>query len=374
MFDFKVFLPSVALALVTGCKSPPTAPADSDGTTTTTTTTTATATTTTTGTSPTSTVGETTSSTTGSTSESVDSGTSDDGSYIIIPDLGPQPPCDCAEDELCVYEIGTDSWFKICVTPPDGCAPQQKCSAACMQACVHPTPPRPDCDSDPAEALVCDYGSSSTCSPWGQNCPEGQKCAPLGEEVGSNWELECVPLADPAPAVGEPCLGPAGSPTGKDDCAAGALCWPIGGDGEKKCVANCGGTPDEPECAGDQVCATLHEGTITACLPICDPLVQDCPIGQVCSPGLDGFACLPDTSGADGDLSDACSEDDRCDPGFHCLPSQQQSNCVHSSCCTPFCDVNAPDCPFGSACVSPYSLDDTEPPPDWDHVGVCVKP
>ena len=97
-------------------------------------------------------------------------------------------------------------------------------------------------------------------------------------------------------------------------------------------------------------------------------------MGQVCSPGLDGFACLPDTSGPDGDKSDACSEDDACDPGFHCLSRYLQANCQSFACCVPFCAIDAPDCADGWSCVSPYALDDVDPPPGWDHVGVCAVP
>ncbi|WAS91565.1 hypothetical protein [Nannocystis punicea] len=358
-------------ALFVGCAVRP--GVDGDGTAASTSTATGTATSTTaTSTSDPTSGGTTTTGTTGTTSEPADS-TTTGHVYIMPPDLGPNPGCECAADELCIYEMGHDSWWEICVIPPAGCDPAQKCSEACMLACVNPSPPIAMCDDDLEVGLVCLDGASA-CGPWAQNCPEGHKCAPIWDQVVPDWELECVPVPAPAPAVGEPCLGPKGSPTGVDDCAAGAMCWPVEGEGEKTCVAHCGGSPEAPQCGADQVCASLHHGTVTLCLQICDPLVQDCPMGQVCSPGLDGFVCVPDVSGPDGDLLDRCHDEDGCDAGFYCVEHAWEPSCQYSSCCVPFCDVGAPNCPGQASCVSPFTLVESEPPSGWDHVGVCVEP
>ncbi|MDC0670361.1 hypothetical protein [Nannocystis radixulma] len=366
-------------ALLAGCGPEPMAETDGAVSTTgattgaTTGTTTGTTTTTTTGsaaTSSTTTASPTTTSTTGGTSETESTSTTD-GSFIMPPDFGPSQPCMCAAGELCVQETGIDSFWKICVLAPEGCDPAQKCSEACMQACINPAPPSKFCTDDPDLPLGCSDGVS-VCSPWAQNCPQGQKCAP-SEFLSPFWELECVPVAESAPAIGEPCLGKEASPTGADDCAMGALCWPVEGDAAKTCVGQCGGSPEAPICPPDQVCATTREGTVTACVPACDPLVQDCPLGQVCTPGLDGFGCTPDVSGPDGDFLDNCTSDG-CDPGFYCTPDAWQPSCQHSRCCVQYCDVDAPDCPVGNSCVSPFVLLEDEPPPAWAHVGVCVIP
>jgi hypothetical protein len=125
------------------------------------------------------------------------------------------------------------------------------------------------------------------------------------------------------------------------------------------------------------VCATTKGGAVTACVPACDPLLQDCPEGQICTLGLDDFACMPDSSGDQGQIFDACLLTDECDPGFHCIDDFFTPNCgVAGQCCTPYCDLQAPVCPpMAPDCVSLFTvLEGAEVLPQWQHLGVCTSP
>lgn len=149
------------------------------------------------------------------------------------------------------------------------------------------------------------------------------------------------------------------------------MCWDI--DGETNlgvCVAFC--DPNDV-CPPDTVCAIQNDGVLPICIAACDPLLQDCPEGQGCyaKDGANGqLICIPDASGDGGLDGDPCEFDNVCDPGLVCIGGS--AGCVATWCCTPWCDVEAPNtCPgTGEECVQHFD----DPPPGTEAVGICVVP
>jgi hypothetical protein len=104
----------------------------------------------------------------------------------------------------------------------------------------------------------------------------------------------------------------------------------------------------------------------------CDPLEQDCGGGMGCYVGnadslfecqLIGWGIIEGQS---------CTEVNDCLPGLLCMPNELQPDCESEwSCCARFCDLEAPICAPGTACL-PYFQDGT--PPAYGNVGVCLTP
>jgi len=217
------------------------------------------------------------------------------------------------------------------------------------------------------------------CDNFGQDCPEGQKCAAWNSDGGGSWNaLKCVPvMGDQQP--GEPCFAPEGGTSGLDDCAKGVMCWDVDENKVGVCVALCGGVPETPICPKDGPCFISGEGWLNLCLPECDPLVQDCMDEEdVCIVDGSGFFCVPDASGADGQANDACEFDGACDEGLTCLdPVEASSACDPRAlgCCQPFCEFPGGGCPnLDQACVQWYDpMDVSQDSPKLKY-GVCKVP
>jgi len=63
---------------------------------------------------------------------------------------------------------------------------------------------------------------SFDCDPLVQDCPVAERCVPYATEGGPPWEgTRCVPLVDPAQAIGAACTSTA---PWQDDCVAEAFC------------------------------------------------------------------------------------------------------------------------------------------------------
>ena len=217
---------------------------------------------------------------------------------------------------------------------------------------------------------------SVECTVWAQDCPEGQKCVPWANDGGSSWNgTKCAPI-DPEPkAPGEPCVAPEGGVSGVDDCDGASMCWDV--DAETKegtCVAFCQGTEDEPVCAPGTHCSITSDGVLILCLPMCDPLLQDCPGDDLCIYSSDGFICVLDASGEGGAFGDACEYVNACDAGLVCLNPEYVPDCMGGGCCSPFCDTTAPNtCPGdGQECI-PW-FEEGEAPEGYESVGFCGIP
>lgn len=239
---------------------------------------------------------------------------------------------------------------------------------------------------DPSVGFIAfpDGGSVFECSPWEQDCPEGEKCMPWADDGGNSWNaLRCSPL-DPTPAaVGDACTVEGSGVSGIDDCDLGAMCWAVDPEtNQGTCLAFCTGTPDAPACDDPTTQCTIENGgVLILCLPSCDPLLQDCADGDECIPSNDTFVCVVDSSEDFGGAGDPCEYLNVCDPGLMCAAAELVPNCNGASgCCTPFCDVTdagaSMDCAntvgIEAECL-PY-FEEGQAPPGYEDVGVCGIP
>lgn len=206
------------------------------------------------------------------------------------------------------------------------------------------------------------------CNPWQEDCPDGQKCMPSAAPGSPSWDtLVCVPIVvDPAP-LGAPCVVLDHPTSGLDSCKKHAMCWGVDETLQGQCIALCSGDGDAHFCdEPGQTCVMANNDILPICLPQCDPLIVDCPGGQVCIPAVGAFVCAPDASGPGGGLFSACTGGNTCDPGLVCADAELSAQCGGPSdeCCLAMCDLGQPDCPNGQACTL-WSQDSAD-------IGVCV--
>jgi hypothetical protein len=231
-------------------------------------------------------------------------------------------------------------------------------------------------------AGVTDQGGDVPCDPWAQDCPPGEKCAPYANDGGGSWNaLKCVPVMENPAGVGEPCFVVGNGVSGIDNCELGAFCWDVDEQNNGVCVAQCIGSPEAPTCPDPEktFCALTGDGVLSLCLAYCDPLAQDCQNeGDACigNPSGDGFLCVLDASGEEGQAHDPCEYANACDPGLICLIATAATECYEMApgCCEPFCDLTEPNtCPgAGQLCNSYY--EEGTAPPGQEHVGYCALP
>ncbi|MCY0990772.1 hypothetical protein OV203_26745 [Nannocystis sp. ILAH1] len=220
------------------------------------------------------------------------------------------------------------------------------------------------------------------CDPWTEDCPPGEKCMPYASDGGNAWNnTKCSPIAPNPAGVGEPCQPTGAWTSGEDTCDKHMMCWP--GDIDEltgTCVAFCDGSPEAPSCAPPKTtCHVSGSSVLLLCLPMCDPILQDCPGGHLCLAGsnpVDGFICVIDASGEEGQAFDPCQYINACDPGLFCTLPELATECdpIQDGCCLPVCDLNAPNtCPgAGQECL-PWS-EEGQATPGFEHVGICGLP
>jgi hypothetical protein len=223
---------------------------------------------------------------------------------------------------------------------------------------------------------------SRKCDPWAQDCREGCKCAPYSGDGDSSWDsLKCVPVMPNAGGHGEGCTVERGGVSGIDSCAEGYMCWRVDPEtGMGECVEQCKGTPDQPYCTEEwDSCLVSGDGVLALCLPGCHPLMQEmCSSDEMCVPDPgdpDGFICVIDGSGDEGQVFDVCEYANACDPGLLCANPVLAEECepMAPGCCLPFCDLGAPSCPgVGQECLAWY--EEGQAPPKLADVGVCGIP
>ena len=233
------------------------------------------------------------------------------------------------------------------------------------------------CDSDtgtcqgPTEGCPCDV--------VGQDCPDGQTCAPVIPDDGASWsETRCVPVTgDGQP--GDACVSKSVA-DGLDDCAKGSMCWDVDDQGHGKCVEQCSGSSRAPFCANMSPCTIAANAALALCLPACSPLLQDCNEGNACYPIQGSFMCEPDASGDGGQANAPCEFINVCEAGLMCAEEAfVGAGCPQGSigCCSPFCDLSDP-----AACPNPdqqcVAFFDPMNVPDWPSdaadIGVCGLP
>lgn len=211
------------------------------------------------------------------------------------------------------------------------------------------------------------------CDTFKQDCAPGQKCTPYSE--GSfYWDaVKCVPVTGDR-AAGESCTVEGDQYSGIDDCAAGTLCWNVDDANHGTCLALCTGCIDAPTCADPvhSVCVTADSGTVNPCFSTCEPLIQDCPDGNLCIPSNDSYLCVFDASGDNGALFAPCEFVNACDEGLACVGPGSASECDQGAtgCCLPMCSLadGGRSCPgVGQVCLPIY-----DPPPEsYEDVGYC---
>ena len=232
----------------------------------------------------------------------------------------------------------------------------------------------PETDSDSGSSLAFvpdeDFGSEGCgqCDTWGQDCPDGSKCAYWYSET---WE-ECRSCMIPGPqSPGESCMNSGNN----DTCDISSWCYPagLGFDVPSICVEFCDGTPDDPgDCSDpDMVCAfgSWYYYDAVGCRPRCDPSMPDpCPVDERCAldlPAQRDFACVfIEVSVAPGE---PCNQGADCDGGL-CVDAIDLPECEDDDCCASLCDTLAPDCPLGTECVL-IEVDDVD-----STVGACQIP
>lgn len=221
--------------------------------------------------------------------------------------------------------------------------------------------------------------SPTSCDPWAQDCPEGEKCAPYASS-GGTWDAnKCVPvLGDGMP--GAACtLGSLFD--GMDDCNGTSACQQIQLVDDQLvgiCTAFCTGDPDQPICGEGESCLIANDGSLTLCLSSCDPLAQACPIAGTACVDLPvdppEFACwLLAEQAATGESCDMGLLAG-CAPGNDCVPGPSLPDCQGDSCCASFCPLDGMDpCePAGTACTAFFAPG--RAPAGYENVGLCVVP
>ena len=217
-------------------------------------------------------------------------------------------------------------------------------------------------------------GTDFACSLRTQNCPAGEKCMPTNED-GGVWDAwHCLPVeADPR-APGQTCT--LGEPpwSGRDDCERGAMCWNVDpGTQQRTCIAIHTGSANHQICPDPMdVPMEWANGVFLPCLARCNPLAPQCALGEGCYAVMSwraDFVCMPDATQERGQASDPCEVVNACDPGLACIEGAHVPGCeAKLACCSPFCDLDDPECPAGTDC-HPW-----DPPvivPGQESVGIC---
>lgn len=234
-----------------------------------------------------------------------------------------------------------------------------------------PTTDGTDSDGETGNIFVpeTDIAGASSCDPWAQDCPEGEKCVAYNS-AGDTWDAnKCVPLEGMGQTGDECTYG--GSVAGTDDCDVGFMCYYTNEEAVGICVPLCTGTPDDPLCPDGFNCSISNEGSLLLCLYSCDPLLQDCEQeGSGCFWDGSLFNCDP---AGDIPTNEPCGYINDCLPGHVCSGAESLPGCNGSACCAAFCELDNPQCAIADTeCISFF--DEGSAPPDLVNVGVCVLP
>jgi len=214
---------------------------------------------------------------------------------------------------------------------------------------------------------LCSVSELSLCDEIAQDCPESEKCVPFGFDDCSY--PRCVPITGDKPA-GEPCTVDAQA---IDDCDGDSWCYPgtLGLDVPGVCIPFCQHSRQAAVCDDPSLTCVFDELTyhgVLGCRPRCEPLTPTgCEPWERCTfthPTLPEFGCVLAGGVVNGEV---CSSIQACDSGV-CVIAEALLECAGASCCSPWCDVLAPDCALGLECVV-FFIDEPE-----STVGVCATP
>lgn len=222
-----------------------------------------------------------------------------------------------------------------------------------------------------------DGGSQEWCDIWAQDCPEGEKCAPVASAPGGAWdEWRCVPVGTEAP--GSTCVQVDES-VGADSCDATSVCYGVTPETpEGICVEFCVGTVDNATCPQTGNICSLSATGPPLCLPMCSPIQPDtCPPGELCFAFFEGdilssFICF--APAAEGAAGEPCECPNCCAAGLLCADANDYGpGCAGAACCTEYCDLT--DTAFtcageGQQCVALFEPTN----PHFANVGACMVP
>lgn len=217
-----------------------------------------------------------------------------------------------------------------------------------------------------------DFKGLSECDPFLQDCPDGEKCVPYNSS-GDTWDANKCVMVNGTGVAGDPCTS-TGSVEATDDCDANTLCWDVmevDGALVGVCTEFCGGTPDDPICPPSTSCLIVNDGSITLCIPTCDPLIQDCGAGLACFWAANSFNCIFTTQ--DIPVGEPCGYINDCQAGLICLDATVLPSCNGAACCGEFCEIPDGTCSTpGTECIEFFEMGMA--PPGYETVGVCIIP
>jgi hypothetical protein len=215
-----------------------------------------------------------------------------------------------------------------------------------------------DCGGTSCAALAC----ADECEQDGQ-CSEGAKCVPWAPAGMPYAGRRCVEIAGDPVGVGEACREDPTMPW-VDDCEASSMC--TGVDPKTStgtCTRIC---QHDDECADDERCVVSNAQDFNACLRVCNPLDETCPIGSMCVALDQGIGCV-DEDELPFLAEVPCEGGLACEGASVCAEASSLPGCARDTCCAPLCDMLAPSCPPDTACVALYE----NPPAGLENLGVC---
>lgn len=231
--------------------------------------------------------------------------------------------------------------------------------------------------SSPGCEFICDDMARPECVVWDDDCPEGQKCTPYLTDPDAVVKFpdstKCAPLPREPAALGELCLMEGDELL--DNCDRGLLCV-LPSVGEKFCMKACSASQGRLFCAEPGYECAVYS-VYAVCLPECHPLIpppyKPCDSEHVCVPSDGVFACVPDKSGAGGQLYQGCNNIGSCKSGLACVNSSLSTNCNKNSpsCCLSFCDLSNPSCDDPAEVCQAYFSKPA--PPGFANLGLCQK-
>ncbi|HLT39842.1 MAG TPA: hypothetical protein VK034_26350, partial [Enhygromyxa sp.] len=213
--------------------------------------------------------------------------------------------------------------------------------------------------------------TNEPCEPLAQDCYPTHKCVPYSTQPNSPLfdANKCMPIIGDK-QWGEPCTL-SSFQEAQDECDGQGFCWNLKwmqGQLHGTCVPFCFGTPQNLVCPLGWGC--MFSGAVALCGHKCDPLLQDCSGEQGCYWNGQNFQCASISNPGMGSQQ-SCDEVNECLPGLGCVDKALVPGCVgpDDSCCTPWCSLQAPDCPDSLECVPFF---DGEVPDLLADVGVCL--
>lgn len=229
--------------------------------------------------------------------------------------------------------------------------------------------------SDSVGFIPTDSEDSDACDPYLQNCAPGEKCVAYADDGGSSWNaLGCFPVANNPGQAGDVCMVEGSGTSGLDSCDIGAMCWSTDENNTGTCVDQCQGSADAPYCSDpDTRCIVANEGVLALCLPVCDPLLANCPEGQRCFAVDQAFVCGPQGPGITAPAGAPCEDLTSCDPGLACVAAATYGPACPpgtAGCCSPYCDIDQPSCPEPNHGCVPLGLPNAEKL-GLEHLGTC---